>query len=163
METHRGRGNWSESAALTLAFSPEAQGALPERLFLKMVNADTGDGQYFGDPEARFYTRDNFDLEGAPLLRCYHAAYSDEQKRYHSLLDDVSGTHVAAAEKKPTLEHGLALAEGLAITHARWWGRQKLAAAGAAMHSIEHVRNFVILWRSPSRELIIFLGHIRGN
>jgi len=51
-----GRGNWSESGSLQLAYSPDAQGERPSRLFLKMVNTDLGDGEYFGPLEVEYYT-----------------------------------------------------------------------------------------------------------
>ncbi len=74
------------------------------------------------------------------MLRC---AYSEELKRYHILLEDVTETHIQAADKQPTLEYGLALAEGLASLHARWWGAQRLAEAGAPIHTAAHIQNFV--------------------
>jgi hypothetical protein len=107
-----------------------------------MVNTDLDD-EFFGPSEVAYYTRDYKDVEDAPLIRCYDAAFSEELKRYHVLLDDVSGTHVEAAQKAPTLEYGLALAEGLAVMHARWWGAQRLAEADAPIHSPEHIRRFV--------------------
>jgi hypothetical protein len=39
-EVETGRGNWSTNAGLVLRYSEGAQGSLPKRLFLKMV--DTG-------------------------------------------------------------------------------------------------------------------------
>lgn len=45
--------------------------------------------------------------------------------------------------KKQTLEYGLALAEGLAILHAHWWGKARLAEAGAIGHEAQHIQNFV--------------------
>lgn len=137
------QGNWSSSASLLIQYSEDAQGRLPDRLFLKMVETDLGDGEWFGDSEVTYYTRDYVDVKDAPLLRCYSAGYSQEAGRYHLLLDDVSLTHLEADEKPFTLESGMALAEALAILHARWWGAQRLAEAGAAMHSPEHIRQFV--------------------
>lgn len=142
-ETEAGRGNWSAHARLRLSYSPDAQGARPGRLFLKLVNADLGDDEFFGPSEVTYYTRDYVDVEGAPLIRCYDAAFSEAQRRYHLLLDDLSDTHVPAGEKAPTLDYGLALAEGLAALHARWWGAARLAEAGAALHSAAHIRRFV--------------------
>jgi hypothetical protein len=83
------------------------------------------------------------DVKNAPLVHCYDAAYSEELQRYHILLDDVSETHIEAAEKEPTLGYGLALAEGLAALHARWWGAQRLAEAGAPIHDARHIQRFV--------------------
>jgi hypothetical protein len=58
----------------------------------------------------------------APLVRCHHAAYSIAQDGYHLLLDDVGATHVEMTGCPPTLDCALALADGLATMHARWWG-----------------------------------------
>jgi len=137
-----GQGNWSTSASLTLQYSAEAQGELPERLFLKMVNTDLDD-ESFSDSEVTYYTRDYVDVANAPLLRCYDGAYSEALKRYHLLLEDVSATHVPADEKAPSLDYGLALADGLAVLHARWWGAARLVQAGAPVHSASHIQRFV--------------------
>ena len=139
-----GEGNWSSNAILKLQYSHGAQGTLPRRLFLKMVDAGASSSdEFFGVSEVTYYTHDYAGVEAAPLIKCYNAAYSVEQNSYHLLLDDLSETHVKAAEKTPTLEYGLALAEGLAMMHARWWGAQRLAEASAPIHSAEHIRRFV--------------------
>ncbi len=143
-EVDAGHGNWSSNARLSLSYTAEAHGELPRRLFLKMVNTDLGD-ESFDASEVTYYQRDYVDVADAPLLRCYDARYSEELRRYHVLLDDVSETHVNASEKKPTLAYGLALAEGLAALHARWWGGVRLAEAGAPMHSASHLRRFVAI------------------
>ncbi len=123
-------------------YTDGAQGSLPRCLFLKMVNTHPGD-ESFDDSEVTYYRRDYVDVEGAPLLHCYDAQYSDVLGRYHLLLDDVSETHVTASEKAPTLDYGFALAEGFAVLHARWWGGQRLMEAGAPMHSASQIRDFV--------------------
>ena len=138
-----GAGNWSKNCKLTVRYTDEAQGTLPQRLFLKLANTDLGDGESFDDSEVIYYTRDYVDVPDAPLPRCYDAAYSDSLKRYHILLDDLSESHIVAGEKEPTLGYGLALAEGLATLHARWWGAQRLAEANASIHSASHIQNFV--------------------
>lgn len=140
-----GRGNWSTSGTLHLRYSPDATGERPPSLFLKMVNADTGDGEFFGPSEVTYYTRDYVGVPDAPLLRCYDGRFSESQLRYHLLLEDVSVTHVEAADKEPSLGYGLALAEALAILHAHWWGPQRLAAANAPIHDPEHIRRFVAI------------------
>ena len=139
-----GRGNWSANARLVVEYTAEAQGARPRRLFLKMVNTDLGD-ESFDASEVTYYRRDYADVPDAPLLRCYDARYSEELRRYHVLLDDISDTHVNASEKEPTLAYGLALAEGLAALHARWWGGERLTEAGAPINSADHIRNFVAI------------------
>lgn len=148
-----GRGNWSTSARLTIHYTDDAQGELPRRLFLKMVDADLDD-EFFGPSEVAYYTRDYVGVDGAPLIRCYDARFSEAEQRYHLLLDDVSETHVQAAEKVPTLSYGRALAEGLATMHAHWWGAERLAEADAPIHSTEHIRRFVEI-AEPGAERII--------
>ncbi len=138
-----GRGNWSTNAKLRLTYTADARGERPSRLFLKLVNTDLDDGESFLPSEVPYYTRDYVDVPDAPLIPCYAAAYDDALQRYHILLADVSETHMDSYDKEPTLAYGLALAEGLAAMHARWWGADRLAQAGAAMHSPEHIRRFV--------------------
>lgn len=141
-EVATGRGNWSTNAGLTLRYSADAQGDRPTQLFLKIVNTDLED-ESFGPSEIHYYTRDYVDVPDAPLIRCYAGAYSAEKHRYHLLLDDLSATHIQARLKTPTLAYGLALAEGLAALHARWWGAARLGEAGAPRHSAVHIRRFV--------------------
>lgn len=138
-----GGGNWSANASLLLTYTEDARGALPQRLFLKMVDADTGDGETFGDSEVTYYTRDYVDVPQAPLLRCYDATFSEELLRYHLLLQDVSQTHVMAIEKEPSPDFALALAGGLAAMHARWWGAARLAEIGEPVHGAAHIQRFV--------------------
>jgi hypothetical protein len=143
-DTDAGRGNWSANAILELAYSQDASGRLPQRLFLKMVDAGASSAdEFFGDSEVTYYTRDYIDVTDAPIIRCYDGLFSEQQRRYHLLLDDLSQTHVEAAEKTPDLEYGLALADGLAAMHARWWGAGRLAQIDAPIHDAEHIRRFV--------------------
>jgi hypothetical protein len=140
-----GRGNWSTSGSLSLQYSPDAQGERPPRLFLKMVDADTGDGEFFGSSEVDYYLRDYVDVPDAPLLRCYDGRYSAAIHRYHLLLEDVSVSHTTACDQPPTLEYGLALAEAFAILHGRWWGAAGLAEANAPLHDAAHIRRWVAI------------------
>jgi len=148
-----GRGNWSTNASLSVQYTNGSQGALPQRLFLKMVSTGSKE-EYFGSSEVTYYTNDYVDVEDAPLVHCYDAAYSEEKRRYHLLLDDLSETHFEAYNKTPTLEYGLALAEGFAAMHARWWGADRLAQMEASIHSAEHIRRFVDINSEPG------VGHI---
>lgn len=142
-EPGTGQGNWSTSANLLVKYTDNAKGPCPTRLFLKMVDTDLGDGETFGDSEVMYYTKDYMGVDGAPLLRCYDAGYSKELGKYHLLLEDVSETHTDAGEKEPTPGYGLALAEGLAVLHSRWWGKTRLAEAGVSMHDAQHIQRFV--------------------
>ncbi len=142
-EADRGGGHWSQNAQLTLIYSDDAQGDCPTRLFLKLVNTDTGDCGFFLPSEVTYYTRDYIDLPAAPLVCCYAGAYDAAQHRYHLLLHDMSETHVAAHDLQPTLAHGQALAAALAILHAHWWGNERLQAIGTTFHDAAHLRRFV--------------------
>jgi len=152
IDSKAGRGNWSTNATLTVKYAAGSQGTLPKRLFLKMVNARLEDGS-FSPSEVYYYTRDYVGVEGAPLVRCYDAVFSGEHQRYHVLLDDLSETHIEAEEKTPTLEYGSALAEGLAVLHARWWGAARFEAGGATIHSAEHIRRYVDISESGVKNL----------
>jgi hypothetical protein len=144
-EADAGRGNWSTSGSLSLRYSPDAEGERPPRLFLKLVDTDLGDGEFFGPSEVEYYTRDYLDVPDAPLLRCYDGRFSPTRQRYHLLLEDVAPTHVIACDRPPTLDYGLALAEAFAALHVRWWGADRLATAGAPIHDAAHIRRFVAI------------------
>lgn len=153
LEFGTGQGNWSTSANIFVTYTDAAKGSLPKRLFLKMVNTDLDD-ESFDDSEVNYYSRDYVDVSNAPLLRCYDAAYSKALDRYHILLDDVSETHIEAAEKEPTLEYGLTLAEALATLHTRWWGANRLTEAGAPIHNDDYIQRFVDI-AAPGVEHIV--------
>lgn len=132
----------STSAKLNIQYTAGTQGERPQRLFLKLVNIDQED-EFFGPSEVNYYVRDYVGLQGAPILRCYDAAFSAEKQRYHILMDDVSATHVEASAKTPTLAYGLALAEALAKLHAHWWGAVRLQAGGEPIPSAQTIQRFV--------------------
>ncbi|MCB0034329.1 MAG: phosphotransferase [Anaerolineales bacterium] len=154
IETADGRGNWSQNGVLKIQYSDDALGERPLTLFLKLVDTDTGDGEYFDDSEVTYYTRDYVGVENAPLIRCYEGAYAAEQMRYHLLLEDLSDTHEECRYKEPTLEYGEALAEGLAVLHAHWWGAERLTTAVAPIHPPEFMQRFVDI-AAPGVEPII--------
>jgi hypothetical protein len=132
----------STNARLRVKYTDGSQGDRPQKLFLKMVKTDPVDG-FFDDSEINYYFRDYVGLKDAPLVRAYDAAYSEAQRRYHLLLDDLSDTHTVAIYKTPTLAYGLALAEGLATLHTHWWGRARLVQADSPIPSAEVIRRFV--------------------
>ena len=73
VETNCGSGHWSQNVRLLLTYSDDALGECPTRLFLKLVDTNTGDGEFFLPSEVTYYTRDYIDLADAPLVRCYEA------------------------------------------------------------------------------------------
>lgn len=152
-DMNAGKGNWSTNATINVKYTNGSQGTLPQQLFLKMVNTHLEDG-FFGPSEVDFYTRDFTGVEGAPLVRCYNAVFSHELQRYHVLMDNLSATHINAEEKIVTIEYGLALAEGLALMHAYWWGAPRFTKRGATMHSGEHILRFVDIAESGVENII---------
>ncbi len=145
----------STNARLKLAYAPGSQGDMPQKLFLKMVDIDQDD-EFFGPSEVYYYIRDYMGVWDAPLIRHYDAAYSAEMGRYHVLMDDVSGTHIEAREKTPRLEYGLALADGLAAMHARWWGRDRLG--DAPIPSPAAIRRFVSISEPGAGHILAAVG-----
>ena len=148
-----GVSSWSTNARLRLRYTPDAVGECPASLFLKMAGTDLGEDS-FDDSEVNYYTRDYLGVSGTPLLRCYDAQYSASRQRYHLLLEDVSETHTEAYNKTPALEYGLALADGLAVLHAHWWGEARLAEIGAPIHSAAHIQRFCSI-AEPGMEHIL--------
>ena len=89
--------NYSTGHRIRIAYSADAQGTRPTRLFLKLVNADMGD-ELFGASEVDYYRRDYAGVIRAPIILCYDAAYSEKLLRYHLLLDDLTDSWGAAIE-----------------------------------------------------------------
>jgi hypothetical protein len=145
--------NLSSSHLLRIAYSADARGDLPPSLFLKTVNADQEE-EFFGPSEVDYYLRDYVGLTCAPIIRCYDGAFSAEQRRYHLLLDDLSESHVEAKEKTPSLEYGLALAEGLACLHVYWWGSDRIAQSGDRLPSVDQINRFVEVARPGASHII---------
>lgn len=144
----------SSNVSLQLTYNAGSSGELPERLFLKMVNMQYDDDDPLLSSEVDYYTRDYQGVNGVPIPRCYHAALSEDLQRYHILLDDLSQTHIGASKKSFTLEHGLALAEGLAVMHAHWWSADRLRQGGKAIPSPEAIERFIGI-AHPGAEFIL--------
>lgn len=142
-------------ARFNLRYVEGSRGEMPRRLFLKMVNADQGD-EFFGLSEVNYYSRDYVGVADVPLARCHDAAYSAEQKCYHLLLDDLSESHVERSARAPTLEHGLALAEGLATLHAHWWGSERLAECGEWLPDAVKIKRFVEIAQPGAGHIIAY-------
>ena len=138
--------NLSTIVRLRVRYSAGARGDRPEHLFLKMVSMDQ-DEESLGPWEVEYYRRDYVGLARVPLVRCYDAAYSAEQRCYHLVLDDLSASHVEAGEEAPTLAYGLALAEALAGLHAPYWGSKRIAAAGHVLPATAEIERFVAISR----------------
>jgi len=102
------------------------------------------DDEYFGPSKVHYYTRDHIGLDGLPIVRCYHAAYSESKPYYHILMDDLSETHAGRLPRPQPLAYGLTLAEGLAPMHAHWWCKERLTAGRAPIPTAEKINRFVL-------------------
>ena len=143
----------SKVGYLELVYSPDAKGACPANLFLKICATDLN-GDFLGPSEVNYYARDYVGVEGLPILTCYDAVYSAELGAYHILLDDVSATHRESHGRMPTLDYGLALAEGLARMHALWWGAARLAAGGEPIPTAAHIERYVSIARAGLQPML---------
>jgi hypothetical protein len=147
----------STSVKLNVTYSKDARGDRPIKLFLKMVTTDMED-EFFGVSEVNYYTRDYINLKSAPLPRTYHAAYSEAQRCYHILMEDVSETHVTAGTKPPTLEYGLALVEAFAVMHSYWWGQNRLRMLNETIPDEYAIQRFVEMGRSGAEHILHACG-----
>lgn len=154
-----GQRSLSTVARLALAYTPDARGARPQRLFLKICATELGDAS-LGPSEVHYYTRDYVGVAGVPLITCYDAVFSAEQRCYHLLLDDLSATHGESHGRRPALAYGLALAEGLARMHAHWWGAERLAAAGESLPAPAQIERYVAMAHAG---LEAMLESVRGQ
>ena len=98
---------------------------MSESFFLKMVRTEE-----FGPSEVNFYLKDYVALRDAPIPRCYDAAFSEDPRRYHILMADLSGTHSTVFERNVTEGYALALADACATLHAHWWGADRFQSGG---------------------------------
>ena len=153
----------STSTRLRIAYSVDAAGQLPERLFLKTVDADMED-ESFGPSEVNYYARDYVGLSCAPIPRCYDAVFSGAERRYHLLLDDLSETHIEAKHREPTAAYGLVLAEALACLHAHRWGARRLGEFGDRMPDEAAVNRFVEVARPGAGHILgAFSGQLKAH
>lgn len=122
-----------------------------------MVTTDMED-DFFGISEVNYYTRDYVNVKGMPLPRTDHAAYSEGQRCYRILMEDVSETHTTAGTKPPTLEYGLALVEAFAVMYAQWWGQYQLSLLNEIIPDEQAIQRFVEMGRSGAAHILHACG-----
>lgn len=105
--------NWASNASIRAI---TATGEV-RSLWLKLCLAES-----FGRSEVDYYLNDYIGLPNAPIVNCYDAVF-EERVGYHILLDDLSREFRDRKSAQPTLEHGLALAQAIAILHSHHWER----------------------------------------
>jgi len=137
----------SKAFRVALDYSPHAAPDWPRSLFLKLCGGGT-----FGPSEVDYYMKDYVRLEGAPLPRCYDAAYEDGA--YHLLLEDLSVTHRNRWDAAPTLLYGQAAGAALAKLHAHHWGAVSEDAADAAVDGMQRYLAYMMQGREPLLEAL---------
>ena len=115
-----GGSTWAQNARLHLEYEGTDSG--PSSLFLKTCGGRDNLSNPFGRAEVDFYTQLYVDCTGAPIPRCYDAAYADPPRCYHLLLEDLTATHSNTFERAPDLALGYGVVDGLARLHAHHWG-----------------------------------------
>jgi hypothetical protein len=97
----------------------------PRSLFLKLPRVlSESTGMVPGDhrSEVEFYREVAPRIGCPPIIRCYDAAYSEESKRSHIVLDDLMETHMQPQqEHAPSPEMSRLAVAALARVHAAWW------------------------------------------
>ncbi|MBP1963291.1 phosphotransferase family protein [Paenibacillus aceris] len=124
LEVFPARSDNSRVYRVRISYSEEAEGVLPQTLFLKLCDSV----QFAAASEPAYYARDYITLQNAPILRCYDAGHDASEESYYLLLEDVTDTHKPSWEVQPTLQYGRALAEAVAKLHAHHWVNNELGA-----------------------------------
>lgn len=122
------KGYLSNIATLALTYSPNAQGACPKNLFLKMTKPDLHP-ELLGRSlhELEFYQAATKLGGDFPIPNCYDSAYDEATHLSHLLLDDLAPTHFQRPQPLPPSNHHCELImESLARVHARWWNNPQL-------------------------------------
>jgi len=125
VQNHSQQSNWASNAILRLTYSANALGEKPAKLFFKLCRPGPGT---FGDSEIVYYSVVAAEIRDAPIPRCYHAAYNQENGNYHLLLEDLSETH--APDVEPTWELATSTISAMAQLHAGWWNHPRLSLVG---------------------------------
>lgn len=109
---------------LDVTYSHDVLQALSASYCLKMsaVHTPTELGQV-GRREVQFYSAVMAHGYRLPVPVCYEAVYSDEEQRFHILMDDVSQTHAVATEwpLPPSIGQCEMVVDALVKLHATWW------------------------------------------
>jgi thiamine kinase-like enzyme len=137
---HNASTAWnSRSYHLQAHYSEDTPSDAPRRLFLKMSMEPE-----WGREEVEFYRFVEDKRATLPMLvRCYDAAYSEEDGMSHILLADLSATHLTpitkpqllAGDTMPTQEHLEKMVDAIAGFHAYWWEHPQLGKGFARVRN----------------------------
>ena len=113
--------SFSIIAYLRISYSRKSDA--PDRLFLKFSKPVHPGSIPEGGWEVVFYK--SVAPHTPNVLRCYDAVFSEEQRKLHLLLEDVSGTHYSElpSQMPPTRRNCELIVRALADIHAVWWER----------------------------------------
>jgi hypothetical protein len=134
-----------ESLHLKLEYSSDAPAMIPTRLFLKIAAPSLLHGvPGLGKKEVIFYNAIAAQMYALPVVRCFNAVYSDEQDRYHLLMEDLSETHLALppSQLPPPEAHCEMIVDALAQIHAYWWNDIRLGDTVGENPTDEHITYF---------------------
>ncbi|HEX6127007.1 MAG TPA: oxidoreductase family protein, partial [Pyrinomonadaceae bacterium] len=113
----------------------------PRSLFLKIPHVLSESSAVLGvddHAEVDFYREVAPGIGCPPLVRCYDAAYLNETKHSHILLEDLTETHSQPEQNTAPCEDMSRLAvEALAKVHARCW-KQPISHLGSAQSDLAH-------------------------
>ncbi|MFN8376560.1 MAG: aminoglycoside phosphotransferase family protein [Anaerolineae bacterium] len=133
------------SANLQVTYSEEMPESTPSRLFLKIASPALTHGvPGLGKKEVIFYNAIAPDMAYLPVVRCFDALYSDEQDRYHLLMEDLGDTHIALppSQLPPPEAHCEMIVDALAQIHAYWWNDRRLGDEIGENPDEDHIRYF---------------------
>lgn len=154
VHTEHIHGTWSKMYRIRPSYeTPNPH--LPKAFLLKICAGDHG---VFGPSEVHYYTHDYADLPDAPIPTCYDAAYQDNPRAYHLLVEDLSATHQNTWEIPATLERGLAVAEALARLHAYHWGPERIKANGEKIPGEAEIDRYTNHNQQGLQPLILTMG-----
>ncbi len=112
---------YSQVARLEIEYASEERHPLPESIFLKLSSSNAQPGQP-ENSEADFYSSVGVERHGAPLIRCYDAAFSSVTGKSHLLLEDLYLTHFQTEQgEHPSPLYSELAVKSLASFHALWW------------------------------------------
>lgn len=142
----------SRIVRLKLAYEGEANGA-PASLIIKLPLPRAGGPVAWAGREVAFYRNVAPATPARLVPHCYDAAFSEETKDWHLVLEDFTDTHMIATEWPipPTEAQCRAIVGTFARFHAAWWDDKRLGVslgewvtAAAAQERMQFLRD---CWR----------------
>ena len=148
----------SRVARLAIEYSSDPDEELPRHLFLKFSSADT-DIENSSKSEVEFYNSVGAEMNAAPLVRCYDAAFSPSKGRSHILLEDLFETHFQTENgKHPSPIHSELAVKSLARFHASWWEHPKIGNGIGSVFDNQWLESFIANLKDSVTKFMIFLG-----